>query len=573
MESIRQNLFSKESALHFASTFAMGFIPSRFTPITMKECALIGTVSGGLASLSKAFAGKDATTFRKTLFSAGAFALTYFSFTQLTPFINKHLMVQLSPSVILQIVAFNALGHAIAFVITNVFLTTPWNISGEQIKSLHEKYVKDPELFEKQPKVERLLLWHRFDMLDLDTSKLDNKVEGLTKEEVEALTDDQVRTLHQHQAYLEDDVNLDLLRRYYALNLPPFEGQETDIVKLSLPVPKTAQDLDSIKDQQFKWYAIYFDQVPSKFNDVPEAVQWKLYTKGGMNDYVIDEDHLQTASKTELEEWAQYAVEHPEWWVTNDSDVQESFMKRASGEGITELPLLPPTSTDEVLKLEEKWIRAYNKSLPQNLDEATQKALNLRFFELKLPFPNGDTPASLSEAKESFPEIDISLPATAEAVEKLCDNELQWIYAVIQNSEKGFHGLSFEVQSALNARFDASEDFWAYYFSINKLTEDNIGAASETTIKFLSEDVLKQLDDWVTLAPAVRTAFEKRLGKKPFTVEVFKSVKTEKLDEEQATNFHTYFSGEGNDMWKQLGQKQADFNAAFRKFSLAEIKA
>ncbi|WP_420421801.1 hypothetical protein [Simkania sp.] len=572
MESIRQHLFSKESAFNFASTFAMGFIPSRFTPINMQECALIGAVSGGLTSVSDALAGKDATTYKKTLFSAAAFALTYFAFAQLVPHLNKHLTVQLSPTSILQVLAFNALGHVVAFALTKVFLTTPWNMSDEQIKTLHEKYTKNVELFERLPKLERLLLWHRFDTLELDTSALEDKVEDLTKEDVAALTDDQVRTLHQYQATLEDNVNLDLLLRYFNLDLSPVDGQEEDIGKLSLKVPTTLEDLDEIQEEQFKWYAIYFDENEEKLDEVPEAVQWKLFTKGGMNEYVIDQKVLDTASKAQLEEYAHYAVEHPEWWVTNEADVQRNFIGKAKGEGITELPLLAPDTTEAVSKLDETWVRAYNQCLHEGLDEEVEKALNLRFFELKLPFPNGRTPASVSEAEESYPKIDIPLPTSAEAIEKLCDHELQWIYAVLENGDQRFFSLSFEVQSALNDRFDLSEDFWAYYFSIDKLTETNLKTASETTIRVLSEDVVHDLDQWVVVAPAVRQAFQERLGKDPFTVTAFKAVDTENLDEDEATNFHTYFKGKGNEMWKQLGDKQAAFNKTFDHHSLDQLE-
>ena len=729
MQTISQNLFSKESALNFVSTFAAGLIPSRFTYISGKECALIGTVAGGMTSLSNAYLGEDTSTLKRALFSAAALALTYFSFAKLAPTLNRHLMVQLYPASILQVLAFNVLGHVVAFVVTKVYLTTPWNMSDEAIKTLHEKYVKDPELFKKHSNVEQQLLLHRFQMLELDIDKLEDEVPS--KEEIEALTDDQIRTLHkyqaclsedsandalilryfnlnlgpfaeivldiptlsfpeiktvadvenigeeqvkwyaiyfemhadkveklpkdvskalldksvlttlwhksdaqirvlhakyqedsslcdtlsgaeelllyhrfdnleldtlsmdeepeaeeiralsedqirilhQHGAYVQDDSDNEvLLLRYFDLNLPPFENIEDSIPTLTLTIPKAVAELDSIKTEQFKWYAIYFEKNDTEFEALPRDVQWALFVKKGSKHYELSEKDVQSSSKPEIEAWAKHANDNPGWWVSLDSDLQEALVKRARAESLT-TPAVHPTTPEEVQRLDEELVRAYNKSLPFFLEGGVNKALNLRFYELKLPFPNGETVVSLEKKKALPLEIDIALPSTVEAVGNLDDNQLSWVYAACERKDSGFSSLSFEVQAALNARFWDTFEGWHYLFSLDKISAKNIQEASETTLKILCRDFLDQLHRWISVSKDVFEAFQVKLREKKYNIlETFKSIKTDELSKPAATRFHTYFTGDGKDIWNQLGKaKQGAFNLAFKKHSLSEL--
>ncbi|MCB1068026.1 MAG: hypothetical protein KDK56_07550 [Simkania sp.] len=565
MESIRQNLFTKASALHFASTVGIGLIPSCFTPITMKECALIGSVTGSLTAFGHAFVGKDATTFKKILITVGSFGITFFSVTKFTPLLNARFAVQLYPGAILQVLVFNALGQVASFAITKYYLTTPWNMSDEQITALHAKYEKKPELFEKHSSVEQLLLWHRFNELGLKNSFYDKDP---SKEEIQALTDEQIRILHQHEAYLtEDEVNEALLLRYFALNLPPFDDIEDEISKITLKIPNTTQDLEGIKDQQFKWYAIYFEKNAKALKALSYPLQWALYEKGGAQTYYFDAEYLKTAPEAQIRDLMNEAP--LTWWVTIDPVEQAALIDRAVGFKI-EVPYpAHPKTAEEVRSLKIEVLKAYHKKLHKDLGSEAIQAFNLRFYEFNLPLPNGiDTIDKLKKEGLPFPLIAIELPKSIEEVKHLHNHQLPWVYARCANH---FSTLSFEIQSALNERFWNTQASWHYLFSLGKLTADNIGKAGELTIKILSGDLSNQLDEWIALDPSIRGAFIAKLKSDPFTAETFKTVQTTTLSKDAATRYHTFFNGTGNPLWKNLGNKQATFNVAFGNHSLPPI--
>ncbi|WP_420421800.1 hypothetical protein [Simkania sp.] len=566
MQAIRQNLFTTNSALHFVSTLGMGLIPSRFTPITMKECALVGTVASSLATVGQAIAGKDATPLKKTLVTIGAFALTFFSVTKLTPLLNVRFAVQLYPGAILQILAFNALGQVASFAITKFYLTTPWNMTEEQIKALHAKYEKKPELFEKHSPVEQLLLWHRFDQLELSCDSF--KDSEPSKEEIKALTDDQIRTLHQCEAYLcEPEDNEALLLRYFALNLAPFTGIEGHIPRVSLKMPETIEDLDGIKDQQFKWYALYFDANQAKLEELSYPLQWALYEKEGAYNYNFNAEYLTKAPEAQIRDLMQES--DLSWWVTIDPPEQAALVERAKGHGINvPYPVHPKTAKD-VEGLDERAVKAYHQDLHKDLRDEVIIAFNLRFYNLNLPLPNGiGTIDVLKKAKLPLPQIVIALPESVEDVQKLHKNQIPWVYA---SCSRKFSTLPFKVQEALNLRFKETQNNWYYYFSVQNLTAENVSEATAATINILHDDLTSQLDLWVALDPAVRRALNARLQNDLFTAQAFKAVDTTHLSLDQATRYHTYFSGIGNAMWKQLGEKQAAYNIAFDTHSLAQL--
>jgi len=252
--------------------------------------------------------------------------------------------------------------------------------------------------------------------------------------------------------------------------------------------------------------------------------------------------------------------------------LQEALVKRAGAESLT-TPAVHPTTPGDALSLDEGLVRAYNKCPTFIANESISKALNHRFYQLKLPFPNGETVVSLEKERHSLPEIEITLPSTAEAVGNLDDNQLSWVYAACERKDSGFSSLSFEVQAALIARFWNTFKGWHYFFSLDKISVKNIQEASETTLKILSLDFIDQLHHWVGVPKDVFEAFQVKLREKKYNiVGSFQSVKTDKLSKPAATRFHTYFTGDGKDIWNQLGKaKQGAFNLAFKKHSLTEL--
>ena len=123
-------------------------------------------------------------------------------------------------------------------------LKTIWNMSDEQIKVLHAKYESNLDQYNALSNAEQLLLYSRFEKLDLDSSHV---LEEPTQKEIETLTNDQIRALHQHKV-LSSDYNEVLLLRYFNLNLKPFKAIfHNDLSQLPLPKLQTVDDVAKIR--------------------------------------------------------------------------------------------------------------------------------------------------------------------------------------------------------------------------------------------------------------------------------------------------------------------------------------
>lgn len=551
------NLFSKESALNFAGTVGAGLLSARFLPISIKEAGVVSAAAGTLSTMGQALAGKDASPFKKSLLTIGAFALTYFGTAALAPTLAARFAITLTPQLIGKILAFNALGHVVSFGIAKVLFVTSWNKTDDQIKTLHETYTNDTALFTKLPAIEQQLVVQRFNKLELDVTAF--TCEKPSDEEIAALSVSEVRTLHQHEVALEDDA---LLLRYFELDLKPFETIETQIPKLDLKQPETVEEVKALSEEKLAWYKLYYAKNRKALRQLPNDVQWALYEKDKViSTYYINADSLKTAPDAQIQD----LMDRPSlsWWVDTYPNTQKVLVERAQALGIEIPHPVHPTTPDEVAKLDEAVVKAYNKSFPNGLDMEVVKAFNQRFYDMKLPLPNGLTIKKLSDnMKLKWPEISIAIPATPKEVQDLDDNQVPWLYTSIKKNG-GFKDLSFELQSALNVRFSDVLS-WRYWFSFEKLTVDNVTAASKRTIEILHDQLHKKPEDWQKLPADVVGALDAR-----FAVEF----PADKFSEKEARAYHMLFVTKP-ECWNALTKvRQQALRQEFNKIpELKELK-
>ncbi|MCP5490645.1 MAG: hypothetical protein H7A42_05990 [Chlamydiales bacterium] len=553
-----KNIFSKESALNFASTVGTGLLSARFLPISIKEAGVVSAAAGTLSTMGQALLGKDASTFKKGLVTIGAFALTYFGTAALAPTLAARFALTLTPQFIGKILAFNALGQVVSFGLAKILFVTSWNMSDAQIKTLHETYTKDTELFTKLPAVEQQLIIQRFKKQELDVAAL--TCEKPSAEDIAALTESEVRTLHQHEVALEDDA---LLLRYFELNLKPFEAIEKRIPKLDLKQPETVEEVEALSEEKLAWYKLYFADNQAAGKKLPHDVQWALYAKNEVvSSYSFNADSLKTAPDAQIHD-LEGSIKSLSWWVGAYPNSQKVLVERAKALGIEIPHPVHPTKPEEVNSLDPKVVEAYNKKFPRGLDKEVVKAFNQRFYELKFPLPNGQTINELCKNdKATWPQITLELPKTPDEVAKLDVNQIAWMNAFI-HEKRGFNSLSFEMQSALNDPFSTHLS-WRFWFDFDKLTFENVSSASERTISILHDQLHIKSDKWKGLSPAVIGALDARFAKQ---------FPADKLTEEQARKYHMLFASKP-ECWGALPKaRQQALRQQFNKYpELKELR-
>ena len=550
------NLFSKESALNFAGTIGAGLLSSRFLPISIKEAGVVSTAAGTLSTMGQALLGRDASPFKKSLLTIGAFALTYFGTAALAPTLAARFAITLTPQLIGKILAFNALGHVVSFGIAKFAFVTSWNRSDDQIKTLHETYTNDTELFTKLPAIEQQLIVQRFKKLELDVAPF--TCEKPSDEEIAALSANEVRTLHQHEVALEGDA---LLLRYFELDLKPFEAIEKRVSNLDLKQPETVEEVQALSEEKCAWYKLYFAKNTSARRKLPLDVQWALYENKVISSYSINADSLKTAPDAQIQHLM--GKRTLSWWVDTHPQIQKALVERAKALGIEIPHPVHPTTPDEVAKLDEAVVKAYNKNFHSGLDKEIAKALNQRFYEMKLPLPNALTIAKIFDSKTlKYPEISLPLPSNTGEVAAFEVNELAWLYASI-NQNGGFEGLSFELQSALNVRFNEAlgKRFW---FSFEKLTPENVQHTSNEAIVILHEQLHRKTEKWQKLPAEVLGALDARFAEQ---------FPADKLSEKQVRAYHMLFVTKP-ECWNALTKtRQQALRQAFDKIpELKELK-
>ncbi|WP_420421802.1 hypothetical protein [Simkania sp.] len=521
-----QNLFSKESALNFAGTVGAGLLSARFLPISIKEAGVVSAAAGTLSTMGQALLGKDADPFKKSLVTIGAFALTYFGTAALAPTLSARFAITLAPKTIAKILAFNAVGQVVSFGLAKLLIVTPWNMSETQIKALYKKYEEDAELFTKLPAIEQQLVYSRFTKLELDTTAL--TYTQPSGDDIAALTKTEVHTLHQHEVVVEND---DLLLRYFELNLKPFEAIEKRIPKLELKQPETVKEVESLSEEKLAWYKLYYTKNNTARKKLPHDVQWALYSKDKVvSIYSFNPESLETAPEAQIRDVIN--TTSLQWWVKLYPSTQKAFVERAKALEIEIPHPVHPTKPEEVTSLDPKVVEAYNKNFPSGLDKEVIKAFNQRFYEMKLPLPNGQTINQLANATNPiWPQIALELPKTPEDVDKLHDNQMAWVYAFIHEND-GFSSLSFEMQSAMNDRL--YNVLKAYrWLNTDQLTAENAFVASRTTLHLLHYQLHVIFNQWKELPADVIGALDARFAAQ---------YPTDKLLESEVKNYHMLFA-------------------------------
>jgi len=550
------SLFSKDSILNFTGTLGAGLLSSRFLPISIKEAGVVSTATATFSTMGQALVGKDGNPFKKSLLTIGAFALTYFGTTALAPTLAARFAITLTPQLIGKILAFNALGHVVSFGIAKVLFVTSWNRSDDQIKTLHETYTKDTELFTKLPAIEQQLIVQRFKKLELDVTPF--TCEKPSDEEIATLSASEVRTLHEHEVALEDDA---LLLRYFELDLKPFKSIEERIRKVGLKQPETVEEVKGLSEEKLAWYKLYYAKNRKARRKLPYDVQWALRNLKCTTSSRFNAEYLKTAPDAQI----QFIMASPSltWWVRLLTEIQKVLVERAQALEIEIPHPVHPKTPEEVEKLGEEVVKAYNKNFPKGLDKEIVKAFNQRFYDMKLPLPNGLTIDKLqNDKRRKWPEITLTIPATPKAVQELDDNQLPWLYASIHHN-RGFSGLSFELQSALNVRFNKVQTC-RYFFSFQKLTPENVQHTSKDVISILHSQLHRKTEEWEKLSVEVIGALDARFAEQ---------FPADKLSEEQVRAYHMLFVKKP-ECWSALTKtRQQALRQAFDKIpELTELR-
>ena len=554
-----KNLFSKESALQFAGNVGAGLLSSRFLPVSLKGAGVVSVAAGTLSTMGQAFLDKDASPFKKGFVITGAFALTYFAAAALAPTLSAKFAITLTPQVIGKILAFNALGQVVSFAITKFLFVTPWNGSDDHIKSLYETYTKDTDLFSKLPAIEQQLIVQRFEKLELDVTAFTFTAEEPSSEEIAALSASDVRTLHQHEVVVKEDA---LLIRYFELDLKPFEAIEKRIPKLELKQPETVEEAKALSEEKLAWYKLHYAKNNSAISKLPYDVQWALHEAECTTTYFFNASYLQTAPDKQIHNLVKSETSLS-WWVSINPDVQKALVKRAEGLEIEIPHSVHPTTPDEVKALDEETVKAYNETLRSELKEEVINAFHVRFYQMKLPLPNGLTISTINKDKKpKYPAISLTPPSSISEVEALHENQVAWHYCS-HSLRGGFSKLPFEVQSALNCRFNDLLN-WRFWFTFSQLTAENVQQAPQTAIEIIHDQLNKKLDEWKKLPVDVIRALDARFAE---------CCPTKDLSEDNIRNYHKLFV-ERQDCWNALaGNRRQVLRKAFDAFpELKELK-
>ena len=557
--SVTQNLFSKESALKLAASVGFGMLTSRFSPITIKEGALVGALAGNSTTLTHSFINNDTSNFKKTTLTIAMLAATFYGTVAFFKPLNTHFAIALTPESITKIFAFSLIGQAVTFVLTKFIPSSVVAFSkleDDKVTQEHQKYKENPETFKALPPVMQQLMMARFSSLELDYIA---PPAIPTVKELEALSDKEVAALHQHRVANNLTGNCEskaLLLRYIEADLPYDAAFKSLTTRL---LPTDAAEVMQFSPKAIAWHKAFFTQNPSQHEDLSEKVQWELYQCDCTSNYCFDSKSLLTAPSEQIIDL--YNNLSTSCWIDLSTDNKQALRVRLKSLGLKYAN--DPQTPKEVQKLDEETVKIYNKDFKiADFDAETVKAFHRRFYDLMLPLPNGiGTIDKLSkQEKWSYPEIELTPPQTLEEVAELHDNQLPWLYSI--NSEL-WDPLSFDVQVALNTRFHSTQHYWRLY-TASSLTDEAIQTTSEQVIRDLHTQ-LSEILSWAMLTPQVQAALNRRfpeVKKAPISLD---ALEVSKLEQAQVKSYHAAFETRP-ESWAALWKKQQQaFNAQFKK--------
>jgi len=512
ISSFSQSLISKESALNFITAAGSSLLSARFIPVTIKESAIVGGYIAALSSTGNALIGKDASDFKKIIVKTAALALTFYGALSFAPIINARFAVALTPQSITNMLAFHAFGQVVSFALAKTFFITPWNMSDRQIQKLYAKCEENPEQFKEFSTPEQQLLYRRFIELGLNISKLSPAKP--TTEEIATLSDKQISTLYQYNVFFTEEGSQALLLRYFELNLSYRTEFACEIKTLPLSIPTVIEEMSK---EQLTWF--------------------KPLVR----------------------------------WIGIEPKTQETLAKRAKELELNTPPVHPKTP-EEVNQLSEDIVRAYHSELIPHLSKEVTAAFNRRFYDFRLPLPNGIQTIDNLEQQEiwSFPEINILAPTTVEEINALHDNQLPWVYSAFVANNPSFCSLSFDAQEAINARFESTGN-GLRQFSLDKLTADGIRRTSKENIHRILHSIRSYIV-WVQLAPEVIEALNARASEVEHKPTILSEIPLDSLLECEIHGYYEFFKNVQPANWTALPrEKQQQFNSSFKAVNLEPL--
>lgn len=543
------SFLSKDLLINTAFAIGTNFLATRFVPMSIKECAVLGFATSTSLSIGHRILGKDASDVKKMIVIVATTAVTYFGSIVLAPVLNIQFALELTNKEIGKIITFNAIGQLVYFSLSKKLLASE-AYSDKKIKDLH----KNPEKFCTLPAVEQHIVFARLKCLGLNVSKFSPVL--LLPEEINSLTDTQIRLLYDNNISLNRLSALagrSLLLRYFHLNLNFRCIYSSYIENISLPIPKTSQEVELLSAAKLTWFEGLLDE--NTLINLPYEVQWAFFQKNCINWYDFDSAYIEKAPAEQIHIISDHFANGTGWLQLSQLE-QLALVKRYDALGIDHWPTHPQTS-GEVERLDDDKIRAYHQSISlENHTKEAMVAFNQRFYNLKLPLPNGiKTIDVLKKARLFWPAIEIALPKNMQEVRDLHPDQLPWIFLSSQNK---MQDMPFDVEAALHIRFIQTQK-WDHLFSFNKLTVENVQSAEEEIITMLLEQLGCSPISWICIPQNVQKALNTRFTH-TFTLE---KLAIEAFPLEAMQGFYSAFSKHPHS-WKALTKsKQEAFNAIF----------
>jgi len=196
-----QNMFTKASAFDFAAALGSSLLSTCLTQVTLKESAIVGSCFTATIFTVKAIIGNDATNSERVIISVAALALTFYEVHLFAPLISRYLAAVITPQSMINVLAFNAFGQMISFLVsknkvqqTPIPTTLPSKMNDDQVRAFHQQCLENPQLFNNLEMFEEQFIYMRFKELELNTSTLKpaqyspEKYQELTPEQFSAIS-------------------------------------------------------------------------------------------------------------------------------------------------------------------------------------------------------------------------------------------------------------------------------------------------------------------------------------------------------------------------------------------------
>lgn len=280
INEIKENFSLQNCALHAGTGAVTGFFAQRVVEqISAAAGAMLGTLYGAVASLARAYTGKDATpleTLTAMVVSLAATTLTLGVLSQKFP-TKLALWIPSTPESLIVFAGINIFGQAATFYLPTLFPTQekppalPTTLKElhaapkETVEKAHTFYSSHPEAFSKLPPLIQLGLSRVFEKETMPSVG----APSITAPDVATWDDDEVRFIHEHGWTFKDHAVTGAVQgRFLTL-----EFDVPASISRQLPLPSKPSDLT---EKQREWYDTFFQQHPEAWEELSPATQWNM---------------------------------------------------------------------------------------------------------------------------------------------------------------------------------------------------------------------------------------------------------------------------------------------------------